>query len=891
MALPASDSFVGAAGVIPDPPWTQQNFGTAGVNVNRDGSGGAVVSSGGEEAAAFWNADTFNNDQESEITIGGAANLNTGGAAVGATARASGTTSTTFDHYVVRTNGVNGAGNSFIGKRVNGTLTELLALTVGTIVDGDRLKIRVEGINITAFLNGVQIGTTTDSSLTSGQAGLFTSSSTSAGATITDWTANNFSAAPIEQEGARFRNDDGSESAATWLAAQDANVTQPVSTNTRLRVLLNATGDPASFQGRLDYKKSTDSVYIPVRVAQPALVRTEKTAGASTSNVATFATASIAMLAGRTYLIGFVHSDTAPENAATSVQSTGGAVVFSSIASVVFDTIASNVHRLELWKATPTADVTDTITINLGDAGTGCAWIVQEYADCDSLGTPVTNNANAATSIAATPGALAAATSHQIAFGANDLNVTTDTASGTNWSSVGTGQTYATPATGLECAENTSGTAQQVTFSGAGAADRGVIVVEVKQLAAQPIIMAASANIAASGAPTTAQLAAPSGKSTTDFVAGRIQDDENPADAVDITVDDYSEFEWCLTAVSGLAVNGDVYQFRVTKNGVALDTYTVTPQWTIGTAGPAVSGSGLAKTSSRVIASGVKSASGAGIVSGASRTVSTAQKGALSFGTASSSSRALATGASTPPTAGSGIVRGASRVIAQGSKAATSTAAIAVSSRAIAAASKNAIASGVVRTAAQSSSAGTKGAIGSAIVRDTTFLLSAGVKATSGAGVASCSERVIVFGSSVAIIQGSGIGRSSSRVTAAGAKAAAGFAAARTSSRALSTGQKAAISSAMVSSSSRTLATAGPTARSNRAIISTSSRALASASKSTSGAGKVSSASRVMVASRLDIITFAIAKNTGTFSLADAKAETVSLDPAHDNTTSLNPTE
>jgi hypothetical protein len=98
------------------------------------------------------------------------------------------------------------------------------------------------------------------------------------------------------------------------------------------------------------------------------------------------------------------------------------------------------------------------------------------------------------------------------------------------------------------------------------------------------IALSASGNIAASGEVTTAQLAAPAGKTTGDFGGGRIQDDENPADTVDLALNDYGEWEWCLLAQSP-AVNGEVYQFRATRNGTALDTYAVTPQWTIGTAG------------------------------------------------------------------------------------------------------------------------------------------------------------------------------------------------------------------------------------------------------------------------------------------------------------------
>lgn len=64
--------------------------------------------------------------------------------------------------------------------------------------------------------------------------------------------------AGFAQEGFRWRNDDGSESAATWAAAQDTNITEDKNITKRLRVLVNATGDPASTSFQLEVKKSTD---------------------------------------------------------------------------------------------------------------------------------------------------------------------------------------------------------------------------------------------------------------------------------------------------------------------------------------------------------------------------------------------------------------------------------------------------------------------------------------------------------------------------------------------------------------------------------------------------------------------------------------------------------
>ena len=72
-----------------------------------------------------------------------------------------------------------------------------------------------------------------------------------------------FKASPptLNQEGFRFRNDDGDEASATWLEAQDTDVTAPMDTNTRIRFIVDGTLDPASTQFQLEAKLSTDSVW------------------------------------------------------------------------------------------------------------------------------------------------------------------------------------------------------------------------------------------------------------------------------------------------------------------------------------------------------------------------------------------------------------------------------------------------------------------------------------------------------------------------------------------------------------------------------------------------------------------------------------------------------
>lgn len=75
------------------------------------------------------------------------------------------------------------------------------------------------------------------------------------------WAARVVSFAPatvtltLEQEGYRWRNDDGSETTATWKAAQDTNVTVVPDQIARLRMILNTTGDAPNETYKLQYRK------------------------------------------------------------------------------------------------------------------------------------------------------------------------------------------------------------------------------------------------------------------------------------------------------------------------------------------------------------------------------------------------------------------------------------------------------------------------------------------------------------------------------------------------------------------------------------------------------------------------------------------------------------
>ena len=60
----------------------------------------------------------------------------------------------------------------------------------------------------------------------------------------------------VNQSAYRWRNDDGSETTATWAANENVDLTAGKDTNKRLRVQLDAqSGDPASAQHKLQYRK------------------------------------------------------------------------------------------------------------------------------------------------------------------------------------------------------------------------------------------------------------------------------------------------------------------------------------------------------------------------------------------------------------------------------------------------------------------------------------------------------------------------------------------------------------------------------------------------------------------------------------------------------------
>jgi hypothetical protein len=429
----------------------------------------------------------------------------------------------------------------------------------------------------------------------------------------------------LEQEGARFRNDDGNETAATWAAAQDANVTAPAGTNLRLRLLANATGDPPSQAYRLDYKKSTDSTYRQVRTSQPSAVASFGAAGAVAVSAASGASvAPVYPAAGTasryTYLL-IIGQKPTTANGGTVTTPTGWTQIGSKasgggyVATLGADTGNTNLYVYAKDTITG-SEAGTTLTVTVGDNNVCWGILLRVDSDVDvsawalALASGTRDTApTAATPFTITMGSDPGVQSGDLVVGA--MCIPTDVTTPAQFTAQGFTQTGVTFGAGTEIIEPDSTTGNDIggdlayaqATAGTSSAAPGftqtaaatitnvrgpAVVVRVRATAVQEqILVSPSTHLAASGAATTAQLTAPSGKTTSDFVAGRIQDDENPADAVDITSADYTELEWSLQAQSGVAQDGDIYQFRLTVGGTAFGTYTVTPEWTIGTAAAA----------------------------------------------------------------------------------------------------------------------------------------------------------------------------------------------------------------------------------------------------------------------------------------------------------------
>lgn len=187
------------------------------------------------------------------------------------------------------------------------------------------------------------------------------------------------------------------------------------------------------------------------------ITATEITAAAiaSTSNVATYASAAFTPVANRLYLLAVVHSDAAAEATVPTVATTTGLTWVQVGSSMAFDTIASNVHRLTLFRAMKASGLSNgTYTVTLADNGTGCCTTLLEVVNVLTTGTDgadavrniSTGAGDATTNPTVTLGAFLQVYNGIAAFYGTDI--ATAPTIGTGFTGLTAG-TYATPTTGI----------------------------------------------------------------------------------------------------------------------------------------------------------------------------------------------------------------------------------------------------------------------------------------------------------------------------------------------------------------------------------------------------------------------------------------------------------
>jgi len=422
----------------------------------------------------------------------------------------------------------------------------------------------------------------------------------------------------VDQEGARFGNDDGNEAAHTWAAAQDANITSPLGTALLIRALLNGTGDFASTAFALRYQKNGSGGYVAVPVGastSPTLsYGATGTIAYSTSGGTSVAPTYPSGITTQSCLVLVVGQKPSSANGGTVTTPSGWTLQASLTGAndgntggytTTLGADTGNCNIFVYTKDTVSGSESGTLSVTVGTNNVCWANIyrIQASAECTWSYAAGTGKDTAGGNVSIATGSMSIAAGDHV-IGA--MVIPTDVSTPTQFSAEALSQSGTTFGTVTEVEEPDSTTGNDIggfviqapvsSGSGSGAVTMSAtaggtttnvrgpgIVLRVRATGvARELYVATSSNIASGGEATTARLTAPSGKSTSDFVTGRRWDDENGTDSIDLTTDDYTEVEWCINAQSP-AVNGDYFDFRVYAGASALGSYTVTPRWTLGT--------------------------------------------------------------------------------------------------------------------------------------------------------------------------------------------------------------------------------------------------------------------------------------------------------------------
>ena len=505
----------------------------------------------------------------------------------------------TGNGYVCAINSTNIAIYKFVG----GTFSSTVASAAGSWTTGDTVRLRRVSNTLVVAKNGTDVLTSgAETSYTSLKPAIQNYDGTQ---TVTAWT-DNLSSATADQEGARFGNDDGNEAAYTFAASQDTNLTAPLGTALLIRALINGTGDMASTAYTLRAQKNGTGGYVEVPVGStvPEVYGTVTfgAIGTGANGSTTVAPSYPSGITAGQYLTCVVTSGAT--NSETPSTPSGWTLLATGASTDGTYGVDAGPRRVTVFGKEATGSESGTLTVSITNGGTcrgtisrwtkagSGAWVIEAQGANDS-----TSGAGVSMTFASmnwnTGDAVLVATGQRVdsatqsAQSLTASGVTFGTRTNRAATAVTTGNDHRHTVDTFNAVSSTSDVDAAPTwdYTASASVSAGGVIVRLREYTAavtNALYIATSANITAGGEATTARLTAPSGKSTSDFVTGRRWDDENGTDSIDLTTDGYTELEWCVNTQSP-AANGDYFDFRVYAGAAALDSYTVTPRWTLGT--------------------------------------------------------------------------------------------------------------------------------------------------------------------------------------------------------------------------------------------------------------------------------------------------------------------
>lgn len=433
-----------------------------------------------------------------------------------------------------------------------------------------------------------------DTSGTSTVTSLWTKNITNATGDWSDITAayKSASVATTTQTHYRWRNDDGSETTATWKANEDTSSTVATTgTNFRLRIQVNTSGTLGAQSFKLQAKVSTDSTYQDV-----PLVNGSQTSQSFTASSSWNAPAWTTSVKAEAWGGGGAGARVTTNTTGGAGGGGGGYGLRNALTVVPGTNYPFTVGNGGTATGTPANGGASTFTVSgtsaIGNGGTTPANnATSGGAGGSGTGDTTRTGGTGGTSGASTRGGGGGEGACTTGNGNNGVNGASGGTGGTGCDGGDGGTGKASGSNGVGGAGTIPGGAgggsyRQSTSQSGGAGAKGQITLTYTP--APPSIIAVSANISAGCDATTQQLTAQGGT----FTAGKICDDQNPAPSVTIAASGYSEFEWDLQLTSNAVLN-TTYNFRITLNGVALSTYDVTPAITYQAAGGVTCKGGL----------------------------------------------------------------------------------------------------------------------------------------------------------------------------------------------------------------------------------------------------------------------------------------------------------